>query len=148
MPIIDEVIAKIEDWTGKSITIQPVVGGLTNTNYKWMVEGKPFFVRVPGERSELLAVDRRNEYFNTQAAATTGVGPQVHYYLPEAQVMILEYLEGTTMSNAALNATGMPTKITQAIKRLHGGPRFLTDFNMFRLTEYYLGICKQQAIRI
>lgn len=117
-------------------------------NYKVIVEGKPFFVRVPGEGTELLAVDRQNEYFNTQAAATTGVGPQVHFYLPEAQVMILEFLEGTTMSNAALNAEGMPTKIAQAIKRLHGGPRFLTDFNMFRLTEYYLSICKQQAIRI
>jgi len=31
---------------------------------------------------------------------------------------------------------------------LHAGPRFLTDFNMFRLTDYYLGICKQREIRI
>jgi len=148
MPIIDDVIVKIEDWAGKSITIQPVVGGLTNTNYKVLVEGKPFFVRVPGESTELLAVDRRNEYFNTCAAAEAGVGPQVHYYLPEYQVMVLEYLEGTTMSNASLNADGMPTKIALAIKRLHGGPRFLTDFNMFRLTEYYLEICKKQDIQI
>jgi thiamine kinase-like enzyme len=148
MPTIEEVIAKIEDWKEKSISIQPVSGGLTNTNYRVEVDGKPFFVRIPGSSTELLAVDRKNEYFNTRAAAQTGVGPQVYHYLPEYQVMVLEYLEGATMSNSALNSAGMPTKIVHSIKRLHGGPRFLTDFNMFRLTEYYLDICRQHNIRI
>ena len=148
MAIIDQVIDRIEDWKGKRISILPVSGGLTNTNYKVLVDGRPFFVRVPGESTELLAVDRGNEYFNTRAAAETGVSPQVYYYLPEFQVMVLEYLEGNTMSNAALQAEGMPSKIGQAIKRLHGGPRFLTDFNMFRLTEYYLELCIQRDIHI
>jgi thiamine kinase-like enzyme len=148
MPDIDEVIIRISDWKGKNISIQPVAGGLTNSNYKVLVDGKPFFVRLPGERTELLAVDRRNEYYNSLVAAQAGVGPQVRYYIPEYQVMILEYLDGVTMSNASLAVEGMPTRITQAIKRLHAGPRFLTDFNMFRLTEYYLDICKQHCIQI
>lgn len=148
MPVIDEIVSKIEDWKGKDISIQALSGGLTNTNYKVEVEGTTFFVRVPGESTELLAVDRRNEYFNAKAAAETGVGPKVLYYLPEFQAMVLEFLQGTTMSNASLNAPGMPTRIAGAIQRLHAGPRFLTDFNMFRLTEYYLGICRQREIRI
>jgi thiamine kinase-like enzyme len=148
MPTIEDVIAKISDWRGKSISIQPVAGGLTNTNYKVVVDGEPFFVRIPGESTELLAVDRQNEYFNTRSAAEAGVGPKVHFYLAEFQVMVLEFLAGTTMSNAALHAVGMPAKISQAIQCLHAGPRFLTDFNMFRLTEYYLDICKQFAIKV
>jgi thiamine kinase-like enzyme len=148
MPVIEDVIAKIPDWKGKSIAIQPVAGGLTNANYKVSVEGKPFFVRVPGEKTELLAVDRRNEHYNSVAAAQTGIGPQVYYYIAEYQAMVLEYLEGMTMSNASLAAAGMPTRIAQAIKLLHAGPCFLTDFNMFRLTEFYLDICKQHAIHI
>jgi thiamine kinase-like enzyme len=148
MPVIEDVVAKIDAWKGRSVSIQKLSGGLTNTNYKVTVDGKPFFVRVPGEGTELLAVDRRNEYYNTKAAADSGAGPQVIFYLPEFQVMVLEFLEGSTMSKASLNAAGMPTKIARAIKGLHGGPRFLTDFNMFRLTEYYLDICKQRDIRI
>ena len=27
-------------------------------------------------------------------------------------------------------------------------PRFLPDFNMFRLTEYYLSLCNERNIRI
>jgi thiamine kinase-like enzyme len=148
MPVIDEIVSRIEEWRGKNISIQSISGGLTNSNYKVVIDGASYFVRVPGESTALLAIDRHNEYFNAEAAARTGAGPKVLYYLPEFQAMVLEFIQGTTMSHAALNKPGMPAKIATAIKRLHSGDRFLTEFNMFRLTEYYLGICKQRGIRI
>lgn len=148
MSLIDEVVEKIEDWKGKSVSTQPISGGLTNTNFKVIVDGNPFFVRVPGESTELLAIDRNNEYFNSKAAAETGVGPRVLYYLPEYRVMILEFLNAKTMTKDTLNVIGMPAKIAQTIKRLHAGPRFLHDFNMFRLTETYLKICNENKINI
>jgi thiamine kinase-like enzyme len=148
MAIIDEVVAKIQDWKGKNISVQPLSGGLTNSNYKVEVDGVPYFVRVPGESTELLAIDRNNEYHNSKAAAEANVGPKVLYHLPEYSVMVLEFLTGKTMSKESLSADGMPTRMAKVIKKLHGGPRFLTDFNMFRLTEYYLKICAERDIRI
>ena len=148
MAIIDEVVAKIEDWRGKNISIQPLSGGLTNTNYKVEVDGTPFFVRVPGESTDLLAIDRNNEYQNSKAAAAANVAPKVLFHLPEYSVMVLEFLMGKTMSKESLNADGMPTRMAKVIKKLHGGPRFLLDFNMFRLTEYYLQICAERDIPI
>jgi thiamine kinase-like enzyme len=148
MSVIEDAIAQIEDWMGKEISIQPISGGLTNSNYSVDVAGTPYFVRVPGESTELLAVDRNNEHHNTRAAADAGVAPRVLYYLPDHCVMVLEFLYGTTMSKDSLNAPGMPARMAESIKRLHAGPRFLTDFNMFRLTEYYLGVCKERDIRI
>lgn len=148
MTVIETAVSKIEDWKGKDITIEPLSGGLTNTNYKVTVQGTPFFVRVPGESTELLAVNRENEYYNSKAAAQAGVGPKVVYHLPEYSVMVLEFIEGETMSKDELNAPGMPTRMAQSIKKLHAGPRFLTDFNMFRLTEYYLKLCDERSIPI
>ncbi len=133
MPVIDDIVAKIDAWRGCSISIQQVTGGLTNLNYKVTVDGTPYFVRVPGADTELLSVDRRNELFNSRAAAQAGVGPRVLYDFPEYQAMVLQYLDGTTMSRDALRSPGMPTKIAQAIKQLHSGPRFLSDFDMFRI---------------
>jgi thiamine kinase-like enzyme len=147
MALIEEVVAKIHDWKGKDISVQPLSGGLTNTNFKVDVDGKPYFVRVPGESTELLAIDRNNEYHNTKAAAEAGVGPKVLYHLPEYSVMVLEFLQGRTLSKESLNEPGMPTRMAQAIKQLHAGPRFFSDFNMFRLTEYYLNICRDRDIR-
>jgi len=148
MSLIEVVAKKIPDWQGRQIFITPLSGGLTNSNYKIEVDGTPYFVRVPGASTELLAIDRENEYHNTKAASEAGVAPKIFHYLPEYNVMVIEFLNGTTMSKDSLNAPGQPTRMAQAIKRLHAGPRFLLDFNMFRLTEYYLGLCSERAIKI
>jgi thiamine kinase-like enzyme len=148
MSVIEEAVSKIEDWKGRNVSIEPLSGGLTNSNFKVIVDGTPYFIRVPGESTELLAIDRNNEYHNSKAAAEAGVGPQVLYHLPEYNVMVLKFLDGRTMSKDSLNAPGMPTRMAQAIKKLHAGPRFLTNFNMFRLTEYYLNLCKERDIKI
>ena len=145
---IEEVVRKIPDWQGKHIAARLLSGGLTNTNYRVDVEGVPYFVRIPGESTELLAVNRQNEYHNTKAAAEAGVGPQVLYHLPEYDVMVIEFIFGETMSNQTLSAPGMPQRIARSLRMLHAGPRFLTDFNMFRLTEVYLDICRKREITI
>ena len=147
MSIIEEVVTKIPDWAGKDISIHPLSGGLTNSNFKVEVEATLYFVRVPGASTELLAVNRANEYHNSKAAHEAGVGPKVLYHLPEYSVMVLEFLNGQTMSKDSLSESGMPTRMAQAIKKLNAGPRFLLDFNMFRLTEYYLQICKEHEIK-
>ncbi len=128
--------------------IQPLSGGLTNTNYRIDVDGMPYVVRIPGASTELLAVDRANEYHNTKAAAEAGVGPKIAYYLPDEKVMVLEFIHGETMSIPKLQAPGMPTRIARSLKKLHAGPRFLTDFNMFRLVEFYLKIVDEHGVRI
>ena len=148
MPVIDEVVSKMEAWKGRDVSIEHLSGGLTNTNYKVHVDGRPFFIRVPGEGTELLAIDRNNEYHNSRAAANAGVAPQILHHFPEYSVMVLEFLNGKTMSKDSLNQKGMPARMAQSIKKLHAGERFLTDFNMFRLTEYYLRLCKERDIKI
>ena len=148
MAIIDEVVTKIPEWNGKNISITALSGGLTNSNFKVEVDGTPYFVRVPGASTELLAIDRNNEYHNTRAASDAGVAPRIFFHLPEYNVMVIEFLNGATMSKDSLNEAGQPTRMAQAIKRLHAGPRFLLDFNMFRLTEYYLSLCKDRVIKI
>lgn len=148
MSVIEEVVAKIEDWKGKQISIHPLSGGLTNTNFKVEVDGVPHFVRVPGESTELLAIDRNNEVHNTKAASQAGVAPKVLHHVPGYNVMVLEFLDAKTMSKDSLNQPGMPTRMAQVIKGLHAAPRFLLDFNMFRLTEYYLRLCRERDIKI
>ena len=74
---IEEVVQKIDDWRNKQVEIQEMTGGLTNKNFRVDVEGQAFFVRIPGADTELLAVDRDNEYHSSKAAADAGIGPKV-----------------------------------------------------------------------
>jgi thiamine kinase-like enzyme len=103
---------------------------------------------MPGPSTELLAIDRANELENTRAAAEAGVGPKVVHHDPTTGALLLEWIDGRTMSNQAFQAAGMPARIAESLRRLHAGPRFRDDFDMFRLTEYYLSVVDGRSIRI
>lgn len=97
-PSIDQVIERIGLLKGLDPKVSELHGGLTNQNYLVEADGAKYVVRIPGVATELLAVDRVNERENAAAAATTGVSPRILEYLPDLSVMVLEYIDGKTMS--------------------------------------------------
>ena len=149
MPLtIEQVIEQIPSWADQSLKVSPLGGGLTNSIFRVDVGGVLFVVRIPGASTELLAVDRVNEHFNTRAAAEAGICPKVAHFLPDENVIVLEFIQADTMTIEQLQQPGLPTRMAQSLKQLHAGPRFLHEFNMFRLTEQYLQITEQREIRI
>jgi thiamine kinase-like enzyme len=42
----------------------------------------------------------------------------------------------------------MPARVAASLRRLHAAPRFLHDFDMFRLTERYLDVVNERQIPI
>ena len=143
---IEEVVERL--WIGREIRISPIAAGLTNQNFQVHVDGVPYFVRIPGPSTDLLAVDRVNELHNTRAAAAAGVGPKVISHDPSSGALVLEWIDGRTMSNDAFREPGTEARIANSLRQLHAGPRFRDDFNMFRLSEYYLGVVDERSIRI
>jgi thiamine kinase-like enzyme len=145
---IEQVVETIPSWSGRRLDVSAVGGGLTNTNFRVEVDGRPYFVRIPGASTELLAVDRANEIYNARAASETGVAPRLLHVLPDDNVMVFDFIAGETMTIDRLQAAGMPGRIAEALRRLHAGPRFLQDFNMFRLVEIYLATAERHDVRI
>jgi thiamine kinase-like enzyme len=145
---VDDVVDRVSLWRGADVAVSPLSGGLTNENYLVQADGSSYVLRIPGRSTELLAVDRANEIHNTKAAASTGVGPRVLEHLPDLDVVVLEFIPGATMSGETLRVPGMAARMADSLRRLHAGPRFLHDFDMFRLVEYYLRIVEEHAVRI
>src|SRR5213594_146968 len=114
----EEAAKRVSLWKGRPVVISPLSGGLTNENY------------------------------NTKAAASTGIGPKVLEHVPGVDVMVLEFIVGPTMSAKTLQSPRMTARMAQSFHRLHAAPRFLHDFNMFRLIEYYLGIVDEHDVTI
>jgi thiamine kinase-like enzyme len=147
-PNADEAAARVALWRGQEPKVSQLSGGLTNENYLVESGGQKYVMRIPGQSTELLAINRANEVHNTKAAATTGIGPQVLEHIPGLDVLVLEFIPGPTMSAKALQSEEMAERMAASFRRLHGSPRFLEDFNMFRLIEYYLGIVEQHQVTI
>lgn len=135
-------------WRGRKASVSPLSGGLTNENYLVEVDGRRFVMRIPGRATELLSIDRANEVHNTKAAAEAGIGPKVLEHVAGLDVMVLEFIDGSTMSADSLHSNGMAHRMADSFRRLHAASRFLQDFNMFRLIDYYLGIVDEHKVEI
>src|SRR5947209_10415242 len=144
----DDAVARVSLWRGKDVKVTSLSGGLTNENYLVEANGERYVMRIPGASTELLSIDRVNEVHNARAAASTGIGPAVLEHVPQADVMVLEFISGPTMSAKTLQTESMVRRMAESFKRLHAAPRFLKDFDMFRLIEEYLRIVAAHQVRI
>ena len=144
----EDAVERVSLWRDKEVKISSLSGGLTNENYLVEAGGQRYVMRIPGASTELLAIDRANEVHNTRAAASTGIGPAVLEHIPELDVMVLEFIPGPTMSAKTLQSERMVRRMAESFRRLHGAPRFLKDFDMFRLIEEYLRIVEEHDVRI
>ena len=61
--------------------------------------------RCSGNTSGLLGIDRDQEHYNSCAAAEAGVGAPVIDYRPDLGILLLGYLNGTTLCNDDFHTT-------------------------------------------
>ena len=144
----EDAVGRVALWRGKDVKVSQLSGGLTNENYLVEAGGERYVMRLPGTSTELLAIDRANEVYNARAAASTGIGPAVLEHIAQLDIMVLEFIPGETMSAQTLQSGSMARRMAESFKRLHAAPRFLKDFNMFRLIEEYLRIVDEHEVRI
>ena len=134
MPL-DEVLEAVPELRNAQ-SVEPLTGGLTNTNYKVTSPAGCFVVRISGKDTSLLAIDRENEVHNTVAA------------LPGDDALVLGFLEGEVMNAEKLRRGDRLGAVATACRRLHGGRRFLHDFDMFEIQPRYLEIVRRRGFRL
>jgi thiamine kinase-like enzyme len=146
MPL-EEVLAAVPELHDAQ-AVEPLVGGLTNTNYKVTSPTGCYVVRISGKDTSLLAIDRENEVHNTIAAAETGVGAPFVAALPEQDALVLGFLDGEVMDSEKLRSGEHIGAVAEACRRLHAGRRFLHDFDMFQIQPRYLEIVRERGFRL
>ena len=145
---IDDILPRVEQLAGDDRVVTELPGGLTNTNYKVVTGGRSYVVRVYSKDAGLLAIDRGNEHENSLAAAEAGIGAGVVAYLPELNALVLDFIEGSTMSAEDLRRGDRLREAAEACRALHACRPFRDDFNMFRTQERYVQIVQERGLRL
>jgi thiamine kinase-like enzyme len=133
---------------GRPLRISRLAGGLTNRNFRVVTPEGAYVVRIAGPGSGALAIDRDNEYRNSVIAAGTGVGAPVHAYVPDESALVIGFIEGRTLRDEDFDSPGILDRAAAACRRLHTGPRFVNDFDMFDIQAGYLRIVLDQGYRL
>jgi thiamine kinase-like enzyme len=139
---IKQVIGKIPEWGNESIQVTKLEGGITNENYRVDVGNESFVVRIPGEDSHFLGIDREREYECNVAASHTGIAPEVAHFLRAEGVLITRFVQGQIMSVERMGHEDSIRKAVRAIRKVHNSSSFPGIFSVFRTIEDYLKVGK------
>jgi len=134
---IEERLDGVPALAGRPRTVEELPGGLTNLNLKVTTPDGTYVVRHFHGDGTLLGIDRDAEHLNTRAAAEAGVGAAVVDYRPDLSMLVIGYIDGFTYDNATFARPGVVERVAAAVRTLHAGPRFTTDFDMFARQAAY-----------
>lgn len=134
---INEIIKQIPGWENAgNIQIDPLEG-LTNTNYSVTVNGKRFVLRVSGQNTERLGINRKQEFEALKVVSDAGIGADVeHYILPEGH-LVTRYIDGRHLTLEEYRTQENIRRIVMTVKRIHKLPLVCAKFSPFnRVTMY------------
>ncbi len=145
---LEALLDRIPVLRGLPRSVTELPGGLTNQNLRVTTPERDLVVRRFRGDSALLAIDRDAEHHNSVRAADAGVGAPVVDYRPDLGVLVIGYIDGVTYDNASFDDPSVLRRAGQAIRRLHDGPRFVGDFDMFARQAFYLRTVQDNGFRL
>ena len=128
-------------WPGQAATIEPLGGGITNHNFRVEVGEEAFVLRIGGEDTELLGIERSAEYAASQVAAELGLAPDVVAFLEPEGYLVTRFVDGVV---GELDVA----QVGAALRRLHAGPPIPSRFDSFRVVEGYRAIAAERGVGI
>jgi thiamine kinase-like enzyme len=145
----DAVLNRLPTLTGPGRRLRLLDGGLTNRNYHVVTgTGAQYVARFSSAKSALLAINRAAEFENSRIAASVGVGPGVAEFAPDDGVLVVEWIDGQTFTDADLDDDVQLSRVASVCRQLHAGPRFVGDFDMFDVQRRYLEIVREFGFRV
>jgi thiamine kinase-like enzyme len=134
---LEELLSHVPCFRGRPLTISPLTGGITNRNWRVAADGETFVLRVAGEKTALLGIDRQCEHAAAQAAAALDVGAEVVAYLPQQQALVTRFLEGRVLSADDAIDPAVMARIVRSLRRYHESQPGLGRFCGFTTIRDY-----------
>jgi thiamine kinase-like enzyme len=135
-------------WPGRPAEMEALGGGITNHNYKVTVDGEAFVLRIGGKATELLGIDRDDEYEASTVAAALGVGPPVVAFVEPEGYLVTRFLEGRPVPVEEMRRPETIARVAATLRRIHDGPPIPGRFDSFRVVERYAATARQHGVEL
>src|SRR2546425_235236 len=136
---IERILNQVPGWSGVEAVVTPLVGGITNQNYRVDIGEGTFVLRIGGKGTHLLGIDRGRERTCTAIAAQMGVGAEVVHFLTSEneEVLITRFIAGKSIAPETAAQPETLRRIVDSMHRYHGAPDFPGSFSPFETVRNY-----------
>ncbi|MEZ0372329.1 MAG: phosphotransferase [Candidatus Sericytochromatia bacterium] len=133
---IRAILARIPGWRAEEAVIGPL-GGLTNQNYRIDFGNEAFALRLGGQGTALLGIDRYHELAATEIAAAAGIGPEVFFADPVQDILVTRLIQGEGLAPESVSRPEVMAAVVDALRRCHASPAFPGHFSAFAVVRSY-----------
>ncbi len=123
--------------SAKSIEVTELTGGITNKNYKITADGESFVLRMGGNETKFLGIDRRVEYECSRLAAQIEIAPEPTAFLEPEGYIVARFISGKGIPAEEIGTEENIKRVLESMKAYHALEKFPGFFSPFRVAEDY-----------
>ena len=135
-------------WPGRPKVVRPLLGGITNMNFRIDVDGRSYVLRMGGAKTDLLGIDRSIERAAAVRAAEVGVGPPVERFVEAEEWLITKFIEGRPIPVEEMRQPETIRRVAGALRRFHGADTIPGRFDSHDVVELYAREAEQHGVRV
>jgi thiamine kinase-like enzyme len=144
-----EVAAALERlWPGRDARCEPLSGGITNRNYRVDVDGASYVLRIGGNDTRLLGIDRAIEHAASLRAAEVGVGPEVVDFIEPEGWLITRFLVAAPLPVEELRRPANIARVAAVLRRFHGSAPIPGRFDAHEVVEDYRQVAEERGVTL
>jgi thiamine kinase-like enzyme len=145
---LEQAIARVPMWQGiPGIQSSHLEGGITNHNFRVDVAGESFHVRLAGENTGMLGIDREHEYQAGRSASEAGIAPEVIYFIRPEGYLVSRFITGRHLPPEELRQLDNIRRVVDALHKIHSMPSIPGVFNAFQVVRDYTAIAQRYNVR-
>lgn len=135
---IQPILQRIPQFaSAKSLEVSELTGGITNKNYKITADGESFVLRMGGNETKHLGIDRKVEYECSLLASQIGIAPEPTFFLEPEGYIVARFISGKGIPAEEIGSEENIKRVLKSMKAYHALEKFPGYFSPFRVAEEY-----------
>jgi len=136
---IQKILLRIPTLARQSdLGIVELTGGITNKNYKITTSsGESYVLRMGGNETKFLGIDREVEYECSRLASDVGIAPEPIAFLAPEGFIVARFISGKPMPAEEIGTHENISRVVESLKLYHAIEKFPGFFSPFRVAEEY-----------
>lgn len=146
---IKSILQRVPQFASKDeFTITELTGGITNRNFKITVNEEAFVLRMGGNETAYLGIDRQVEYDCSRLAAQVGVAPDPIAFLAPEGYIVARFVSGKSIPVEEIGTEMNIARVVESMKAYHALDFFPGSFSPFRVAEKYTETARRFSVKL